>query len=108
MTNPGVRVVEDRLHLPSKALKRFAIEVASNQGLEFRVAQGCIGMGQAPAAGKNSLRTFPRNFPGRSGTEEDAVWLCSPETGRHSTSGTTTEEREMETSSRMERSSTGR
>ncbi|MCF6524585.1 aconitate hydratase [Streptomyces sp. JJ36] len=41
---------------------------------------GCIGMGQAPAAGRNSLRTFPRNFPGRSGTEEDSVWLCSPET----------------------------
>lgn len=41
---------------------------------------GCIGMGQAPAAGRNSLRTFPRNFPGRSGTEQDAVWLCSPET----------------------------
>ena len=41
---------------------------------------GCIGMGQAPATGHNSLRTFPRNFPGRSGTPEDAVWLCSPET----------------------------
>ncbi|MCB2211754.1 aconitate hydratase [bacterium] len=41
---------------------------------------GCIGMGQAPASGKNSLRTTPRNFPGRSGTREDAVWLCSPET----------------------------
>ncbi|MET8679358.1 aconitate hydratase [Streptomyces sp. NPDC004647] len=41
---------------------------------------GCIGMGQAPATGRNSLRTFPRNFPGRSGTDEDAVWLCSPET----------------------------
>jgi aconitate hydratase len=41
---------------------------------------GCIGMGQAPAAGRNSLRTMPRNFPGRSGTEEDSVWLCSPET----------------------------
>lgn len=41
---------------------------------------GCIGMGQAPAAGRNSLRTFPRNFPGRSGTQDDAVWLCSPET----------------------------
>jgi predicted aconitate hydratase len=41
---------------------------------------GCIGMGQAPAVGQNSLRTFPRNFPGRSGTKEDAVWLCSPET----------------------------
>jgi len=41
---------------------------------------GCIGMGQAPAVGRNSLRTFPRNFPGRSGTNEDSVWLCSPET----------------------------
>ncbi|MFD8544835.1 aconitate hydratase [Streptomyces sp. NPDC059649] len=41
---------------------------------------GCIGMGEAPAAGRNSLRTFPRNFPGRSGTHDDAVWLCSPET----------------------------
>ncbi|WP_020672856.1 aconitate hydratase [Amycolatopsis nigrescens] len=41
---------------------------------------GCIGMGQAPATGRNSLRTFPRNFPGRSGTREDSVWLCSPET----------------------------
>ena len=41
---------------------------------------GCIGMGEAPASGRNSLRTMPRNFPGRSGTREDSVWLCSPET----------------------------
>ena len=41
---------------------------------------GCIGMGQAPAAGRTSLRTMPRNFPGRSGTKEDSVYLCSPET----------------------------
>ncbi len=41
---------------------------------------GCIGMGQAPASGKISLRTVPRNFPGRSGTKEDSVYLCSPET----------------------------
>ncbi|MFB9861574.1 aconitate hydratase [Salinicoccus siamensis] len=41
---------------------------------------GCIGMGQAPATGQNSLRTTPRNFPGRSGTKEDSVFLCSPET----------------------------
>jgi aconitate hydratase len=42
---------------------------------------GCIGMGQAPATGTVSLRTFPRNFPGRSGTFPDQVYLCSPETG---------------------------
>jgi aconitate hydratase len=41
---------------------------------------GCIGMGQAPATGTVSLRTFPRNFPGRSGTRGDRVYLCSPET----------------------------
>ena len=41
---------------------------------------GCIGMGQAPGTGQVSLRTFPRNFPGRSGTKDDKVYLCSPET----------------------------
>ncbi|MBU0519279.1 aconitate hydratase [bacterium] len=41
---------------------------------------GCIGMGQAPGSGTISLRTFPRNFPGRSGTDNDQVYLCSPET----------------------------
>ncbi len=41
---------------------------------------GCIGMGQAPPTAGNSLRTVPRNFPGRSGTGDDAVYLCSPET----------------------------
>lgn len=41
---------------------------------------GCIGMGQAPASGRISLRTVPRNFPGRSGTDDDQVYLCSPET----------------------------
>ncbi len=38
----------------------------------------CIGMGQAPATGSVSLRTFNRNFPGRSGTVNDQVYLCSP------------------------------
>jgi aconitate hydratase len=41
---------------------------------------GCIGMGQAPGTNQISLRTFPRNFPGRSGTKGDQVYLCSPET----------------------------
>ncbi len=40
---------------------------------------GCIGMGQAPATGTISLRTFTRNFPGRSGTKDDQVYLVSPE-----------------------------
>src|SRR5512139_3625663 len=41
---------------------------------------GCIGMGQAPGTGQISLRTVPRNFPGRSGVPDDQVYLCSPET----------------------------
>jgi aconitate hydratase len=57
---------------------------------------GCIGMGQAPAIGRNSLRTVPRNFPGRSGTSEDAVWLCSPETAAAAAlTGTITDPREL-------------
>jgi aconitate hydratase len=38
----------------------------------------CVGMGQAPPSGSASLRTFNRNFPGRSGTADDRVYLCSP------------------------------
>ncbi|MGP3533200.1 aconitate hydratase [Microbacterium sp. RD1] len=40
----------------------------------------CVGIGQAPIKKSASLRTFNRNFPGRSGTAEDAVFLCSPST----------------------------
>ncbi len=40
----------------------------------------CIGLGFSPGAGCVSLRTFNRNFPGRSGTEGDQVYLVSPET----------------------------
>jgi aconitate hydratase len=54
--------------------------IAAGARLHQAGCNGCIGMGQAPATGRNSLRTVPRNFPGRSGTKEDAVWLCSPET----------------------------
>ncbi len=40
----------------------------------------CIGQGLSPAEGVVSLRTFNRNFPGRSGTTPDQVYLVSPET----------------------------
>jgi aconitate hydratase len=40
----------------------------------------CIGMGQAPASGSVSVRTFNRNFRGRSGTGDAGVYLVSPET----------------------------
>jgi len=64
---------------------------------------GCIGMGQAPATGRNSLRTMPRNFPGRSGTKEDSVWLCSPETATASAlTGVITDPREWAREAKMD------
>jgi aconitate hydratase len=58
---------------------------------------GCIGMGQAPAIGKLSLRTVPRNFPGRSGTHDDQVCLVSPETAAASArTGTITDPRTLD------------
>jgi aconitate hydratase len=40
----------------------------------------CIGMGQAPPTAAPSVRSFNRNFKGRSGTADDQVYLASPET----------------------------
>jgi len=40
----------------------------------------CIGMGQAPPTGTVTVRTFNRNFAGRTGTPGDRSYLCSPET----------------------------
>ena len=40
----------------------------------------CIGMGQSPNSGGISLRTFNRNFEGRSGTADGQIYLVSPET----------------------------
>jgi aconitate hydratase len=57
---------------------------------------GCIGMGQAPGTDVVSLRTMPRNFPGRSGTPDDQVYLCSPETAAASAlRGEITDPREL-------------
>ncbi len=44
----------------------------------------CIGMGQAPCSGGVTLRTFNRNFKGRSGTADASVYLVSPETAAYS------------------------
>jgi aconitate hydratase len=57
---------------------------------------GCIGMGQAPPTNSISLRTFTRNFPGRSGTNPDFVYLVSPETAVASAiKGVITDPREL-------------
>ena len=64
---------------------------------------GCIGMGQAPASGQNSLRTVPRNFPDRSGTKEDSVFLVSPETAAASAlTGKITDPRDLKELYNME------
>jgi aconitate hydratase len=70
--------------------------VAAGARLNQAGCMGCIGVGQAPATGAISLRTVPRNFPGRSGTRDDKVYLCSPETAVASAlTGRITDPREL-------------
>ena len=102
-SNPGfrdlavpARMMEDRPAHPDVSLD---VNPASRQVLEQLISSGdmlrlvhagarvhqagcngCPGMGQSLAPGKVSLRTVPRNFPGRSGTGDDRVYLCGPET----------------------------
>jgi aconitate hydratase len=71
--------------------------IAAGGRLHQSGCMGCIGMGQAPATDTISLRTMPRNFPGRSGTLDDKVYLCSPETAAASAlTGEITDPRELE------------
>src|SRR5699024_7171344 len=70
--------------------------VASGARIHQSGCLGCLGMGQAPARRSNSRRTVPRNCPCRSGTEEDSVWLCSPETAAAAAlTGTSTDPRTL-------------
>lgn len=102
------RVVDPQVSFDVNPSSRAMLETLTRNGLlaplihaGARLHQagcnGCIGMGQAPATGRNSLRTTPRNFPGRSGTQEDAVFLCSPETATASALlGVITDPRDMD------------
>jgi aconitate hydratase len=57
----------------------------------------CVGMGQAPPSGQPSVRTFNRNFQGRSGTDEDFVYLSSPATaGATAVRGVITDPRDLD------------
>jgi aconitate hydratase len=101
------RQVDPRVSFDVNPTSRDLLETLSREGLladllhaGARLHQagcnGCIGMGQAPATGRPSLRTTPRNFPGRSGTREDSVFLCSPETAAASAlAGRITDPREL-------------
>lgn len=102
-TNPGYRdfavaaamardrMIDDRVSFDVNPTSRAQLERLIQDGhilsllhagarLHQAGCNGCIGMGQAPATKGISLRTVPRNFPGRSGTREDKVCLVSPET----------------------------
>ena len=74
--NPGSRQVTENVY-QAGGLMDF---LSAGARIHEPGCQGCIGMGQAPGTGEVSLRTFPRNFPGRSGTKNDQIYLCSPET----------------------------
>ena len=75
--NPGSRQVIENIAAKGGALALLR----AGARIHEPGCLGCIGMGQAPGTGQISLRTMPRNFPGRSGTTDDRVYLCSPETG---------------------------
>ena len=90
--NPGSRQVLENVAKQGG----FVAFLSSGVRLHEPGCQGCIGMGQAPGTGEVSLRTFPRNFPGRSGTRDDKVYLCSPETATASgLRGVITDPREL-------------
>ncbi|MBZ9779373.1 aconitate hydratase [Psychroflexus sp. CAK8W] len=77
--------------------KTFGNLIKSGARFHQSGCMGCIGMGQAPASGTISLRTMPRNFPDRSGTKDDQVYLCSPETAAASAlMGKITDPRDLE------------
>ena len=73
--SPGSRQVFSML---ASSGKLFNIINAGARILECACGP-CIGMGQAPKTKAVSLRTFNRNFEGRSGTKDAQVYLCSPE-----------------------------
>jgi len=90
--NPGsLQVVENLV-----ALGGFQSLVKGGARIHQCGCLGCIGMGQAPGTNSISLRTFTRNFPGRSGTQPDYVYLVSPETAVASAvKGVITDPREL-------------
>jgi aconitate hydratase len=91
--NPGSRQVLENIARENGLLALLAAGARVHEP----GCHGCIGMGQAPGTGEISLRTFPRNFPGRSGTKDDKVYLCSPETAAASAlRGVITDPRDLE------------
>ena len=86
----GKKVHPDVSLVISPGSKQVFEMIAKNGALADLIASGarirestcgpCIGMGQAPKSGAVSLRTFNRNFEGRSGTKDAKIYLVSPQT----------------------------
>ena len=86
----GKKVHPDVSLVISPGSSKITEKMAQNGALADIIASGariienacgpCIGMGQSPKSGAVSLRTFNRNFKGRSGTNDAQVYLVSPET----------------------------
>jgi aconitate hydratase len=85
----GKKVHKDVEVILSPGSRQVLNLISKNGGLEILLKAGvriiepvcgpCIGMGFSPASKGRSLRTFNRNFKGRSGTEDAEVYLASPE-----------------------------
>lgn len=85
------KTIADDLHLVISSGSRQVVEHLSQSGDYIKLVRAgarimenacgaCIGMGCAPCSDGASVRTFNRNFEGRSGTKDARVYLVSPET----------------------------
>ena len=84
----GFRVHPEVSMTISSGSKQVLDMISLNKGLAHLIEAGarileatcgpCIGNGQSPPSAGVSLRTFNRNFEGRSGTKDNKVYLCSP------------------------------
>lgn len=89
LADDGGRIVHPALAATATPGSRQILTAIAESGVYRQLVEGgvrmlepvcgpCVGMGQAPPTDANSLRTFNRNFRGRSGTSDDRVYLCSP------------------------------
>jgi len=89
LADRGAQVVHPSVAATATPGSRQILTAIAESGVYRQLSEGgvrmlepvcgpCVGMGMAPPTGANSLRTMNRNFPGRSGTPEDSVYLCSP------------------------------
>jgi len=76
LINPGSRQVVE--HLVESGEYNYLVEAGAR--IIENACGPCIGMGGAPPSGSVSVRTYNRNFEGRSGTKDAGVFLVSPET----------------------------